>query len=161
MRGFDDARYIELPGRGANCVRGTVSLQSGQTRIKPIELPDLAIGAPAEITGPGVPEIGVGDGLEAARRIEPRGKFVAKALVLHEAAVACQPATTAFSFWLLLPLYHSVMRSEITASGGVFLTIVSFKDLKTACWLALSNGAKAGADAVRQGGLSILRRGCY
>src|SRR5260221_13789701 len=57
-------------------------------RIKPIELPHLAIGSPAEITGPRVPEIGVGDGFETACRVEPRGYLMGQPLVLHEAILA-------------------------------------------------------------------------
>src|SRR6266850_5145618 len=88
LRGFDDARYIELLDWGANGRRGTVPLRSGQTRIKPIELPHLAVGAPAEITVPGIPEIGVGDSLDTARGVEPRRQLMGQALVLHEAVLA-------------------------------------------------------------------------
>ncbi len=57
-------------------------------RIKPIELPHLAVGAPAQITIPGVPEIGVGNALEAACRIEARGNLIGDGLVVHEAVRA-------------------------------------------------------------------------
>src|SRR5258705_11532106 len=56
--------------------------------MKPIELPHLAVRAPAEITVPGVPEIGIGEGFETARRVEPRGHLMGQALVLYEAVVA-------------------------------------------------------------------------
>jgi hypothetical protein len=74
--------------RGANGRCGTVSLWSGQLRIEPIKLPHLAVGAPAEITVPRVPEISVADSLEAARVVEPRGHLMGKALVLHETVLA-------------------------------------------------------------------------
>src|SRR6202048_569161 len=77
-----------MRARGGNGRGGTVSLWSGQLRIEPIKLPHLAVGAPAEITVPGVPEIGVGECLEAARVVEPRGHLMGKALVLTETVVA-------------------------------------------------------------------------
>ena len=57
-------------------------------RIKPIELPHLAVGAPAEITVPGLAQIGVGECLEAARGVEPGGHLIGQTFVLHEAVVA-------------------------------------------------------------------------
>src|ERR1700733_15369357 len=57
-------------------------------RIKPIELPHLAVGAPAEIAIFRVPYIGVGNALDAARRVESRGHFVSHAFVLHETMLA-------------------------------------------------------------------------
>src|SRR4051812_22169440 len=39
-------------------------------RVQRIQLSHLAVGAPPEITVPGVPKVGLGDGLEAALRIE-------------------------------------------------------------------------------------------
>ena len=58
-----------------------------QVRMELLELPDLALGAPAEIAVPCVPQIGVGNRLEAARRIEPRGHLMGQRLVLHEAVL--------------------------------------------------------------------------
>jgi len=50
-----------------------------------LELPDLAFSAPSEIAGPCVPEIGVGDRLEATRRVEARGQFVSERLIVNKA----------------------------------------------------------------------------
>src|SRR6267142_1210954 len=81
LRGFDDARYIELLDWRANGCRETIPHhRSSQLRIKPIELLHLAVGTPAEITSLGVPEIGVGNGLEATRRVELRGQLMGEAL---------------------------------------------------------------------------------
>ena len=49
MRSLDHTRDIELLDRGANGGRRMPSLWNSQMRIKPIELPHLAVGAPAEI----------------------------------------------------------------------------------------------------------------
>ena len=57
-------------------------------RIKPIELPHLAVGAPAEIAVPRVPYIGVGNALDAARRVESCCHLVGHAFVLHETVLA-------------------------------------------------------------------------
>src|SRR5260370_3480476 len=91
LRGFDDARYIELLDWRANGCRETIPHhRSSQLRMKPIELLHLAVGTPAEITSLGVPEIGVGNGLEATRRVELRGQLMGDALVLHETMFARQ-----------------------------------------------------------------------
>jgi hypothetical protein len=55
---------------------------------KPIELPHLAVGAPAEIAVPPVPYIGVGNALDAARRVESCSHLVGHAFVLHETMLA-------------------------------------------------------------------------
>ena len=47
-----------------------------EMRVQLFELPHLADRAPAEIATPRVPQIGVGDRLEAARRVEPRGHLM-------------------------------------------------------------------------------------
>src|ERR1700733_12502145 len=70
LRGFDDARYIELLDRRANGCPETIPRRSNQLRVKPIELVHFAVGAPAQITSPGVPQISVGSGFEAARCVE-------------------------------------------------------------------------------------------
>src|ERR1700738_1367557 len=57
-------------------------------RIKPIELPHLAIRAPAHVAVPGVPQIDIGESLKAARRVEPRGHLMGKAFILYETMVA-------------------------------------------------------------------------
>src|ERR1700716_2177716 len=63
-------------------------LRSGPMRMTPLELPHLSVRAPAEITGPRVPEIGVGDSLETARGVQSRRQLMGQALVLHEAILA-------------------------------------------------------------------------
>src|SRR5260370_19747542 len=59
--------------------------------VRLLELLYLAVGAPAEIAVPGVPQIGVADRLEATRRVEPRREFVCDALILDETVLARQP----------------------------------------------------------------------
>src|ERR1700688_152147 len=59
-----------------------------EMRMKLFKLPHLAGRAPAKITAPRLPQIRVGDRIEAARRVEPRGHLMGKALVLHEAVLA-------------------------------------------------------------------------
>src|SRR6267142_7214769 len=58
--------------------------------MKPFELPDLAERAPAKVAAPRLPQTGLGDRLEPARRIEARGNLMGQALVLHEAVLACR-----------------------------------------------------------------------
>src|SRR5271166_3727752 len=52
------------------------------------KLPDLSLGAPANVAVARVSQIGVGDGFEAARRIEARGQLMSQALILDEAVLA-------------------------------------------------------------------------
>ena len=59
-----------------------------EVRIQLVELPHLAVGAPAQIAVAGVPQIHVRDLLEAARRVEARGEFVGERLVVNEAVGA-------------------------------------------------------------------------
>ena len=54
-------------------------------RVKPIELLHLAVGAPAEITVPGVSEISIGNRREAARRVKSRCEFVGDSLIVDKA----------------------------------------------------------------------------
>src|SRR5262245_40361018 len=85
LRSFDHRAYIELRDRrpeGGGGWRGKGLL--AQERVRLLELPDLTIGTPSEVAVPCVTKIGVGDRLEAARRVEPRAQFVSKALVLDE-----------------------------------------------------------------------------
>ena len=62
-----------------------------QVRVAFVELLYLAERAPAVVAIPRVTEIGVGDSLKAARRIEPRGQLIGESLVLDKAALAPQP----------------------------------------------------------------------
>ena len=57
-------------------------------RIAPVELPHLAEPAPAQIALPRVSQIRVGNALDAARRVKPRGYLMGDALVLNEAVFA-------------------------------------------------------------------------
>src|ERR1700721_1037273 len=59
--------------------------------IKPVELPHLAIGAPAKIALPGIAQMGVGGCLGAARIVEPGGELISDGFVLNEAVVAGCP----------------------------------------------------------------------
>src|SRR5260370_16109426 len=56
--------------------------------MKVLELWYLAERAPTKIAIPRVPQIGGGDGLKAARRVEPRGHLMGQPRVLHESIVA-------------------------------------------------------------------------
>jgi hypothetical protein len=56
--------------------------------MKLFELPHLADRAPAQVTVPRVPQTGVGDRPDAARRVEPRGHLMSHAFVLHETVLA-------------------------------------------------------------------------
>ncbi len=59
-------------------------------RVAFVELRHFAERAPAVVAVPRVAEIRVGDGLEAACRVEPRGHLVGEALILNEAVLARQ-----------------------------------------------------------------------
>src|SRR3954447_17170522 len=74
--------------RRTNNRDGMLRLWTGQIRIKPIELPYLAVGAPAEITIPRLAQMGVGGCLEAARMVEPGGRLMGNGFVLNETVVA-------------------------------------------------------------------------
>ena len=63
-------------------------LRSGQTGIKSIKLPHLAIGSPVEIAVAGVLQIHTGSLLEAARRIEAGSEFIGERLVVNKAVCA-------------------------------------------------------------------------
>ena len=89
LRGLDHRADVQVLDGGAE--QGGGRRRGGvlaELRVGLLELPDLAQGAPAEITVPCVPQIGLGDGLEAARRVEPRGHLMGQAFVLHEAVLA-------------------------------------------------------------------------
>src|SRR6202043_4111717 len=56
--------------------------------IKPIKLPHLAIGSPAEIAVAGILQIHAGNLLEATRRIEAGSEFIGERLVVNKAVCA-------------------------------------------------------------------------
>src|SRR5428012_11747 len=59
-----------------------------QLRIELIELLNLGLGAPPQISVSGVPHIGLGKRLEAACRIEACRQFVGERLIVNEAVGA-------------------------------------------------------------------------
>jgi hypothetical protein len=71
-------------GSGGRCRDRCVA----KIRMKLLKVPHLAERAPAKITAPRLPQIRMGDRIEAARRVEPRGYLMGQALVLHEAVLA-------------------------------------------------------------------------
>src|SRR6185312_2931729 len=77
--------------RRTNARREPVLLDCSQMWIESVELSHLPVGAPTQITVPGVPEIRVGDGLEPERHIETRRYLVGQALVLNEAVLSGYP----------------------------------------------------------------------
>src|SRR6266403_4201225 len=87
LRGLEHRSNIQpLDGRAEGCGgRRRFPLQPGVTLV---ELPHFAERAPPKIAVPRVSQIGVGDGLEAARRVEACGQLMGKAFVLDEAVLA-------------------------------------------------------------------------
>src|SRR5579863_10406849 len=76
LRGFGHRPDVQLlEGRVDRAGRGPDRMLA-QVRMELLELPNLALGAPAEITVHGVLQIGVSNRLEAARRVEPRGHLM-------------------------------------------------------------------------------------
>src|SRR3979490_3260107 len=73
-----------LGGRAGGRGGGWQGWCGGETRMKLFELPHLAERAPAQVTVPGVPQTGVGESLNAARRVETGGQLMRQALVLYE-----------------------------------------------------------------------------
>src|SRR5882672_9833887 len=87
LRSFDYRPDIQLfDGRAEGC--GGRRRFQVQPRVTLVELPHFAERAPPKIAVPRVSQIGVGDGLKAARRVEARGQLMGQALVLDEAVLA-------------------------------------------------------------------------
>src|ERR1700726_2966456 len=89
LRGLKHRSDIQLlsgraNGSGGRCRDWCVA----EMRMKLFELPHLAERAPAQVAVPRVPQTGVGDRIEAARREESRGPLMGQALVLHETVFA-------------------------------------------------------------------------
>src|SRR5260370_39377871 len=59
--------------------------------VRLLELLYLAVGAPAEIAVPGVPQVGMADRFEAAIQIKSTRDFVGNTLVVDETIFACEP----------------------------------------------------------------------
>src|SRR5882757_11057843 len=82
LRGFDYRPHIQLldgraNSRGGRCRDWCIA----EMRMKLFELPHLAERAPAKIAAPRLPQTGMGDRLDAARGVEPRGHLMGQALV--------------------------------------------------------------------------------
>src|SRR5882672_7504944 len=79
LRGLEHRSDIELlsgraNGSGGRCSDWCVA----EMRIKLFELPHLSGRAPAKIAAPRLPQTGVGDRIEATRRVEPRGYLMSQ-----------------------------------------------------------------------------------
>ncbi len=91
LRDLDHCRKVEQFARGANRARGM-----GWLSILPrdlltlVELAYLAIGSPAQIAVPCIPQIHARNLAQAPLLVEMRGGFVGHALVLQESVLARQ-----------------------------------------------------------------------
>ena len=89
LRHLDHGREIEVFDRCADRARrSSGGLFRPQVRVELIELPDLAICAPAEIAVTGIAQVGLRDGLEAACGVEASRKLVGERFVVDEAVLA-------------------------------------------------------------------------
>ena len=89
LRGLDHRPSVQLIGWCADRGLGRgLGRMLAEVWMELFELPDLSVGAPAEITGSGVAQICMGDSLETERHVETRGHLVGQRLVLHEALLA-------------------------------------------------------------------------
>ncbi len=84
LRSLDNCPDIQLLDGRAEGGGGRRCRFLAQLRVQLLKLPHLAQRAPAEIAVPCVPQIGVGNRLEAARRVEPRSHLMGQALVLYK-----------------------------------------------------------------------------
>src|ERR1700682_148546 len=92
LRGLEHRPDIQLLDGRANGSGGRCrDWRIAEMRMKLFELPHLAERTPAHVTVPRVPQAGVGDRFDAARRIEPGGQLMGQALVLHETVLASRP----------------------------------------------------------------------
>src|SRR5580692_8375384 len=85
LRRFHDGLDVQLSDWRINRARRGGSSSFAQPRVPFVELLDLSVGAPAVITVPRIPEIGVGECLEAARRIKPRRDLIGERLIVDKA----------------------------------------------------------------------------
>src|ERR1700737_693063 len=80
LRGLEYRPDIQLLDWCANGSCGRCrDWRIAEMRMKLFELPHLAERAPAQVTVPRVPQAGVGDRFDAARRIESRGQLMGQA----------------------------------------------------------------------------------
>jgi hypothetical protein len=73
---------VQLLNRRADRGSGSRRRLVSNFTVALVELPHLAERAPAKIAAPRVAQIGVGDGLEATRRVESRCHLMGEAFVL-------------------------------------------------------------------------------
>src|SRR5262249_21982975 len=91
LRHFDHGREIELVDRRFDRARWTRrTLVLPQPRMKLIELPHLAVGAPSQITSPRISQVEMRKLLEAARRVKARSQLVGERFVVDKAVSACR-----------------------------------------------------------------------
>ncbi len=89
LRGLEHRTDIQMFDRRANGGgRRCRDWRVTEMRMKLFELPHLAERAPAQVTAPRFPQAGMGDRIDAARAVEPRGHLMGQALVLHETVLA-------------------------------------------------------------------------
>src|SRR4051794_10262373 len=73
------------------CTHGALGIGTprflAEFRMCCLELSHLPVGTPSQIAVPGVPKIGVGDGLEAACSVKAPRYLVGQTFVLHEAVL--------------------------------------------------------------------------
>ena len=86
-------------------------------------MPHLALGAPTQIAVAGVPQIGLGNRLEATRRVEAGGQFVGERLIVNE-AVGAGRADGLFVEALGIELAAFEARDLGADQGGAVLEIV-------------------------------------
>ncbi len=87
LRGLDHGQDVELLGPDGEGDGGGDRLARGEEGITLVELLDLGVGAPAEIGGAGLSQVGVCGRGQAARAVEPGGELAGDGLVLDEAAL--------------------------------------------------------------------------
>src|SRR6266702_4580173 len=91
VRDLEDRPEVKvLDGRADGAPRVGRRLLRAETRMKLIELPHLAVGAPEQVAVPGLPQVEMPDLLELARCIETRGKLARECLVVDEAVRSCR-----------------------------------------------------------------------
>ena len=91
LRHFHDGGELQLldrrPDRSVGLWRLRLLPQIGMGLV---QMADLAVGAPAQIAGPRVPKVRVGNCCQIACRIEARCELVGDSFVLNEAVLACK-----------------------------------------------------------------------
>ena len=88
LRQLDHRRAVEVPDRNGDGRRLARRLRLAQEGVEGVEVAHLAVGSPAEVAGPGLPQVGVGDRRGAARGVEAGGDLVGDRLVVDEAVRA-------------------------------------------------------------------------